>query len=249
MEIFLDSANLDEIHRWQGYSVLDGVTTNPSIMLKDGGYDMKARAKEICHLVHPCPVSVEVTTNDHADMLAQGTLFATWADNVVVKIPVINESGEPSLDVVRTLVKEGIKVNMTACLSFGQVVLGAKAGATYISIFGGRVADEGHDAASVIRNAAEWLRHWGYPSKIIVGSIRTAMDIQEAALAGAHIVTAPPRFLEKFIDHHYSRETVRGFNADAQKALAKMAEAMLAEKELVTAKSPRSPSGQSSVRQ
>lgn len=231
MQIFLDTADLNEIRRWQAYSILDGVTTNPSIMLKDGGYDMEARAKEICQLVHPCPVSVEVTTNDHAEMVAQGESFAAWADNVVVKIPVINESGEPSLDVVRTLVEKGIKVNMTACLSFGQVVLGAKAGATYISIFGGRVADEGHDAAGVIRNAVEWLSRWGYPSKIIVGSIRTTMDIQEAVMAGAHIITTPPKFLEKFIDHHYSRATVQGFNEDARKALAIMAEAA-ARKEL-----------------
>ena len=234
MQIFLDTADLNEIRRWQAYSILDGVTTNPSIMLKDGGYDMEVRAKEICQLVHPYPVSVEVTSNDHAEMLAQGRLFATWADNVVVKIPVINESGEPSLDVVRTLVNESIKVNMTACLSFGQVVLGTKAGATYISIFGGRVADEGHDAAGVIRNAVEWLRRWDYPSRIIVGSIRTTMDIQEAVLAGAHIITTPPKFLKKFIDHHYSRATVRGFNEDAQKALAIMAEAKLAEKELAS---------------
>lgn len=238
MQIFLDSADLNEIRRWQAYSVLDGVTTNPSIMLKDGGYDIEIRAKEICQLVRPCPVSVEVTTNDHAEMLAQARLFAPWADNIVVKIPVINESGEPSLDVVRTLVDEGIKVNMTACLSFGQVVLGAKAGATYISIFGGRVADEGHDAGEVIRNAVEWLRHWDYPSRIIVGSIRATIDIQEAALAGAHIVTTPPQFLEKFIDHHYSRATVRGFNADARKALAKMAGAKAAGKELAAAGGP-----------
>lgn len=225
MQIFLDTADLNEIRRWQAYSVLDGVTTNPSIMLKDGGYDMEVRAKEICELVHPCPVSVEVTTNDHAEMLAQGRLFSTWADNVVVKIPVINESGEPSLDVVSALVAEGIRVNMTACLSFGQVVLGAKAGATYISIFGGRVSDEGQNAAEVIRNAVDWLGRWDHPSRIIVGSIRTAMDIQEAVLAGAHIITSPPKFLEKLIDHHYSRETVRGFNTDARAALARMAEA------------------------
>ena len=225
MQIFLDTADLDEIRKWQAYSILDGVTTNPSIMLNDGGYDMEVRAKEICKLVHPCPVSVEVTTNDHAEMLSQGRLFATWADNVAVKIPVINESGEPSLDVVSALTADGIKVNMTACLSFGQVVLGAKAGATYISIFGGRVADEGQNPADVIRNSVDWLGRWNYPSKIIVGSIRTAMDIQEAVLAGAHIITSPPKFLKKFIDHHYSRETVRVFNADARKALAIMAEA------------------------
>jgi len=77
MQIFLDTADLDEIRKWQAYSILDGVTTNPSIMLNDGGYDMEVRAKEICKLVHPCPVSVEVTTNDHAEMLSQGRLFAT----------------------------------------------------------------------------------------------------------------------------------------------------------------------------
>ena len=224
MEIFLDSADLAEIRRWQAYGVLDGVTTNPSILLKDGGYDMKIRAMEVCQEVHPKPVSVEVTTNDHQEMLRQGRLFASWADNVVVKIPVINEQGEPSLDVVKTLADEGIRVNMTACLSFGQVVLGAKAGATYVSIFAGRVADEGNDASAVVRNSADWLRLWGYPSKIIVGSIRSAIDVQAAALAGAHVVTVPPQFLYRFIDHQYSRATVRGFNNDAAAALA-MAEA------------------------
>ena len=224
MEIFLDSADLAEIRRWQAYGVLDGVTTNPSILLKDGGYDMKVRAMDVCREVYPKPVSVEVTTNEHEEMLEQGRLFASWAENVVVKIPVINEQGEPSLDVVRTLAEEGIRVNMTACLSFGQVVMGAKAGATYVSIFAGRVADEGNDASAVVRNSADWLRHWDYPSKIIVGSIRSAIDVQAAALAGAHVVTVPPQFLDRFIDHQYSRATVRGFNNDAEAALA-MAEA------------------------
>jgi len=111
---------------------------------------------------------------------------------------------------------------MTACLSFGQVIMGAKAGATYISIFAGRVSDEGNDAPKLIREAVEWLKIWNYPSKIIVGSIRAVMNIQEAALAGAHIITVPPQFMEKLVDHKYSRETVRVFNEDAQRALAKM---------------------------
>jgi len=235
MEIFLDSADLAEIRRWQVYGVLDGVTTNPSILLKDGGYDIEARAKEVCQEVHPKPVSVEVTTNDHLEMLQQGRLFASWADNVVVKIPVVNEQGEPSLDVVKTLVDEGIKVNMTACLSFGQVVLGAKAGATYVSIFAGRVSDEGSDATTVVRNSVDWLHHWGYESKIIVGSIRATIDIQAAALAGSHVVTVPPQFLYKFIDHQYSRATVRQFNNDAEAALA------MAEAEAETAGQKRAP--------
>lgn len=224
MEIFIDSANPGEIRRWLEYGVVDGVTTNPSIMLKDGGYDMQERAKEIAALIYPRPVSVEVTTNHREQMIHEARGLAGWAPNIVVKIPVINEYGEPCLGVVRALVEEGIKINMTACLSFGQVVLGAKAGATYISIFAGRVADEGHDATKLIRESAEWLAGWEYPSKIIAGSIREVINIQDAALAGAHVITVPPQFMGKLVDHHYSRATVQQFNADAQKALAKIEE-------------------------
>jgi transaldolase len=224
MEIFIDSANPDEIRRWLEYGVVDGVTTNPSIMLKDEGYDMEERAKEIAALIYPRPVSVEVTTNHHEQMIDEAKGLASWASNIVVKIPVVNEYGEPCLGVVKCLEGEGIRVNMTACLSFGQVVLGAKAGATYISIFAGRVADEGHDAAKLIRESTEWLAGWEYHSKIIAGSIREAINIQDAALAGAHVLTVPPQFMSKMIDHHYSRATVQQFNQDAQKALAKMAE-------------------------
>lgn len=224
MEIFLDSAEVSEIKKWLDYGVLDGVTTNPSIMLKDGGYDIKARAKEIAELIHPRPLSVEVYTNDFEEMLDQAHTMAKWAPNVVVKIPVLNEYGAPCLGVVKALILEGIKVNMTACLSFGQVAMGAKAGATYCSIFAGRVSDEGHDAPMLIRQTVKWLKEWGYPTKVIVGSIREAINVQDAALAGAHVLTVPPQFLEKWVDHHYTRATVKGFNQDAQKALAKMEE-------------------------
>ncbi len=203
---------------------MDGVTTNPSIMLKDGGFDMERRAQEIAALIQPRPVSVEVTTNELDEMVQQARTFAAWAPNIVVKIPVINEYGEPCYGVVRCLEREGIKVNLTACLSFGQATLGAKAGASYVSIFAGRVADEGHDAGKLIGSVVAWLGRWGYPTWIIVGSIRGAIDIQEAALAGAHIITVPPHILERYIDHQYSRATVRGFNEDARKALAKMKE-------------------------
>ncbi len=225
MEIFLDSANLQEIRRWMDEGILDGITTNPTIMLNDGFYDLERGAKQIAELVHPRPVSVEVTTNDHAEMIAQATTFASWAPNIVVKIPAINEHGTPSLRVVRRLERdENIRVNVTACLSYAQATLAAKVGATYVSIFAGRVSDEGHDAAAVIQKTAEWLRLWGYRAKIIVGSIRGAIDIQNAMQAGAHILTVPPQILARFLDHKYSRDTVRGFNADARKAVEKMDE-------------------------
>jgi transaldolase len=224
MEIFLDTANLEEIERWLDRGVLDGVTTNPSIMLKAGAYDLQRRALEIAGLVEPRPVSVEVTSNDLDDMVRQARTYAEWAPNIVVKIPVINEFGQPCLGVVRRLEREGIRVNMTACLSYGQALLGAKAGATFVSIFAGRVSDEGGDSPGLIRSIREWLDLWGSTSKIIVGSIRSTIDVQSAAQAGTHVITVPPPILDKFIDHRYSRDTVHGFNEDAAKALSRMEE-------------------------
>lgn len=220
MHIFLDSADHEEIKNWLQQGVVDGVTTNPSIMLKDGVANIEEGARRLCALLGDRPVSVEVTTNDQSEMLQQGRTFAQWARNLVVKIPIVNEHGKSCLGVMNTLTREGVAVNATAIMSFNQAILAAKAGATYVSIFAGRIADEGNDSSTVIRNVRQWLDAWGYASKIIVGSIRTAMDIQAAALAGAHIVTIPPQFLPKMVDHKYSRDTVRQFNQDAEKALA-----------------------------
>jgi transaldolase len=221
VEIFADTADILEITKWLCRGVLDGVTTNPSIMLKDGVRDIEKAAREIAEVLEGRPVSVEVTANDPDEMVGQAQTYATWAPNIVVKIPIVNEDGAPCLEVIRTLAADGIKVNATAMLSFNQVMLAAKAGATYLSIFAGRVADEGHDAAALIAMAARWVHHWGF-GKILVGSIRGALDLQTAAAAGAHVITVPPAVLEKAIDHKYSRETVRGFNADARKALLEM---------------------------
>ncbi len=225
MEVFIDSANITEIEKWLNMGVLDGVTTNPSIMFKDGVYDAKAGAKEIAALVNPRSVSVEVTTNDLDEMLTQAQTFATWAPNIVVKIPQINQDGIPCYGVIRQLEKEGIKVNATVALSLGQVILAAKAGATYISIFAGRLADEGGDAPTLIATAVDWLERWNYKSKIIVGSIRSVGDVLAAAMAGAHVITIPPQFLGKMVDHKYSRDIVRQFTIDAQKALEMMEKA------------------------
>lgn len=222
MEIFIDSASITNIRKWLEMGVIDGITTNPSIMFKDGVYDTEAGAKEIAALVHPRPVSVEVTTNDLDEMLTQAQRFASWATNIVIKIPQITQEGVPCYGVIRQLEIEGIKVNATVALSLGQVILAAKAGATYISIFAGRVADEGGNAPEVIRMAVDWLERWKYKSKIIVGSIRSVGDILSAAIAGAHIITIPPQFLTKMVDHKYTRDTVRQFVNDAQKALEMM---------------------------
>jgi len=146
MEIFIDSASVTEIQKWLNMGVVDGVTTNPSIMYKDGVYDSEAGAKEIAALINPRPLSVEVTTNDLGEMLTQAQSFASWAPNIVIKIPQITQDGAPCYGVINQLESEGIRVNATVAMSLGQVILAAKSGATYISIFAGRVADEGGNA-------------------------------------------------------------------------------------------------------
>ena len=222
MEIFLDTASATEIGKWLKMGVIDGVTTNPSIMFKDGVFDSESGAKKIAALIDPFPLSVEVTTNDLDEMLHQARRFASWARNIVVKIPQTNQDGAPCYAIMKELESEGIKVNATVALSLGQVILSAKAGATYISIFAGRVTDEGGDAYQVINNCVDWLERWDFKSKVIVGSIRSVGDVLTAALAGAHIITIPPQFLDKMADHKYTRDTVRQFVEDAQKALKLM---------------------------
>jgi transaldolase len=225
MQLFIDSADYKQIESWLQQGIVDGVTTNPSIMFKDGVTDLEEGGRRIAGLLGERPLSVEVTSNDREAMLKQARTFATWARNIVVKVPIINEFGESCLGVIHQLTQEGISVNATAILSFNQVILAAKAGATYVSIFAGRVADEGNDPAVVIRNVRQWTDTWEYPARIIVGSIRTVMDVQNAALAGAHIVTIPPQFLPKMLDHRYSRETVHQFVQDAEKTMNLIREA------------------------
>ncbi|MBI3635054.1 MAG: transaldolase [Candidatus Rokubacteria bacterium] len=217
MKIFLDTAETGAIQRWLRCGIVDGVTTNPSIMRKEGVRDIEEGARAIAKLIGDRPLSVEVTTNDLGKMLDQARTFAAWAKNIVVKIPVINESGESCLEVINRLEREGIRVNTTAILSLGQFMLAAKAGATYLSIFAGRISDEGGDAPAIITAALQWLARANSRAEIIVGSLRQVLDLNLAAQTGAHILTIPPQLLGKWLDHRYSRETVRQFVEDAGK--------------------------------
>lgn len=223
MEIFIDSADINEIKKWLDNGIADGVTTNPTILLKCGVYDIEKGVKEIAKLINPRPLSIEVTTNNLDEMLNQARQFNHWAGNVVIKIPQINEDGVPCYGVMKQLESEAIKVNATATLSFGQVILAAKAGATYISIFAGRISDEGGNATEVIENSVDWLEHWHFKSKIVIGSVRSVGDVLNAALAGAHVITIPPEFIGKMADHKYTRATVAQFIRDAKDAADKMA--------------------------
>ena len=209
MKIFLDTSNIKEIEKW--LYLIDGVTTNPTIIKKDGG-----DIKEICQIVNHKPVSYEVVTNDLNEMLEQAKEYSKIASNIVVKIPQENQFGVPCYEVMSKLHWEGIKVNATVAMSFGQVIASAKVNASYISIFAGRIDDEGGYSDKVIQDSEAWIRLWNYRSQIIVGSIRSVGDVLRAARAGADIITIPPEYLSKMVDHKYTRETVRQFVADAK---------------------------------
>lgn len=222
MEIFADTASLKDIAQWLEYGVIDGVTTNPSIMLAAGTYKLRDGALEIARLLKDKPLSIEVVEDDAGPMLEQALEIASWAENIVVKIPVINTAGAPMLGVIHALTARGVRVNATACMSFGQAMLATKAGAAYVSLFAGRMSDEGVDSPAVIHSTADWIAAWGYTAKIIVGSIREAINVQDAALAGAHVVTVPPKFLAQLVDHKYSRFTVQQFLEDGRTATERM---------------------------
>ena len=211
MKIFLDTADLKQIRKYKDMGIIDGVTTNPTILFQTTNYTIQ----DLIKATTPMPLSLEVTTNNIREMVKQAKELS--GDNVVVKIPVENEFGEPCFGVIRELEGQNIKVNATAVMSFGQVMLAAKVGATFISIFAGRIADEGGNSNMVITESVRWLREWGYKSEIIVGSIRSVGDIINAALSGADIITIPPQYLEKLYDHKYTRETVKQFMVDANK--------------------------------
>jgi transaldolase len=218
MKIFLDTADLGEIERWLGEGIVDGVTTNPSIARRDGVRDIESFTRRLAARISPRPLSVEVRSADRAGMLAEGRALARLATNVAVKVPVITETGESCLGVVHRLAAEGVAVNVTAVLSFNQALLAAKAGARFVSVFAGRVADEGHDPAALLRSIRSWLDAWrgsGIRAELLAGSIRGVFDVQAAAASGAEIITIPPPLIAKMLDHRYTRETVRQFNADA----------------------------------
>ncbi len=221
MAIFLDTGNVDEIRRFMRMGVIRGVTTNPTILMK-GGFrggmkELKDRQIEIARLIDPLPLSVEVTTNDREEMLRQAREFAGWAKNINVKITIHGPEGElDNLEVVNQLErKENIRVNVTAMMSAQQGLLAALAGATYVSLFGGRINDMGYNCIEEIVKLREVLEAQELKAKIIIGSSREALNVVEWLEAGAHIVTVTPKLVEKMIVHPYSKETVRTFLEDA----------------------------------
>lgn len=207
MELFLDSSKKEEIQRWA--PVIDGITTNPSILLKDG-----SSIDDIIGLLPNIPISIEAT----GDFRACAREYARKGPNVVVKVPLLRPGGGDNLSLISELSGEGISINCTALFSLGQVILAAKAGSRYVSLFGGRVDDEGGDWGLILKDCIEFLRsRFGTDCRLIVGSIRTVGMISTCVRYSADIVTVPPDVLKKMLIHARSRETVEQFEEDSKK--------------------------------
>jgi transaldolase len=224
MAIFLDSSKLEDIKKYRAMGVIRGVTTNPTILLKEGVTGgmagVKARIIEVAKLMDPYPVSCEVTTNDRQGMIDQGKDIASWAKNINVKITIHGPKGElDNLSVIHELeTKHNIRVNVTAMMSAQQCFLAAMAGATYVSILSGRVNNMGYDSISEIQILRNLLDEHNLKAQIIAASTREIMNITQWLSAGAHIVTVAPQFIDGMIVHPYTKETVQMFLDDAAKA-------------------------------
>jgi transaldolase len=203
MKIFLDSSKVDEAKKWM--PVIDGATTNPSILLKDGTTDIY----EFCRLLHPKSVSIEACGDFETDARKYREI-----PNAVIKVPLLDPTGGDNLEVIKALSGEGIPINCTALMSLSQVILATKCGARYVSLFAGRVDDEGGDYFSMIADCVDFLNGEDTKTELIVGSIRTVGNVLDAVRAGAHIVTIPPAILEKMLLHRFSLETVKQFEED-----------------------------------
>jgi len=210
--LFLDTANIDEITEIAAWGVLDGVTTNPSLVGKEGK-DFKTIVQEICKIV-PGPVSAEVTSEKPDEMVAQGRDIAKWADNVIVKCP-LTPAG---LSATSRLAKEGIRVNVTLCFSVNQALLAARAGAYFVSPFVGRLDDINEDGCGLVENIAEMYEVQGFETMVLAASLRTPQHVMRSAMAGADIATMPYKVFKQLVTHPLTDAGLEKFMADWKKA-------------------------------
>ena len=211
MKIFLDTANVDEIKEAAQLGFLDGVTTNPSLIAK-AKRPFDDAIREICE-VCPGPVSAECVTETFKEMMPEARRLAKLAPNVVVKIPLTREG----LKAVKGCSSEGIKVNVTLCFSAIQAMFAAKAGASYISPFIGRIDDTGHDGMLLIRDICQIYRNFDYKTEVLAASIRHPIHVLDSAKAGAHVATIPFAVFEKLIRHPLTDKGVKIFLDDYRK--------------------------------
>ena len=211
MRIFLDTANIDHIRQAARLGVISGITTNPSLVSREKPTDYRATIEEICSII-PGPVSAEVVVEEAQAMIEQARQISTWAPNIVIKIPATAEG----LETTSVLAKENIKVNLTLCFSLNQALLGALAGATYVSPFVGRLDDIGHDGMELVKDMVDVFTHYQLPTQVIAASIRHPEHCVAAAKAGAHIATVPYAVLMQMMRHPLTDTGITRFLADWQ---------------------------------
>jgi len=209
MRIFLDTANIDQIRHAAKLGVVSGVTTNPSLVSKEGAADYEATIKEICSII-PGPISAEVLVEGVEAMINQAREISKWAPNVVIKIPATTEG----LEVTSALAKEGIDVNFTLCFSVNQALLGALAGAAYVSPFVGRLDDIGNDGMQLVKDLVDVFWQYELPTEVIAASIRHPQHCVAAAKAGAHIATLPYNVLMQMMQHPLTDIGISRFLSD-----------------------------------
>jgi len=212
MRIFLDTANIDQIRQAAKLGIISGVTTNPSLVSKEAAADYQAAIKEICSII-PGPVSAEVLVEGTQAMIEQARRISTWAPNIVIKIPATTAG----LEATSVLARDNIKVNFTLCFSLNQALLGALAGATYVSLFVGRLDDVGHDGMQVVKDIVDVFNHYHLTTEVIAASIRHPQHCVTAAKAGAHIATIPYNVLMQMLHHPLTDIGVARFLSDWQR--------------------------------
>ena len=212
MDIYIDTANLDEIKRAASLGVLDGVTTNPSLVAKEG-VDFRTRLEEICRVVKG-PVSAEVVAIEHDAMIAEAEPLIEVAPNIVIKLPCIEEG----LRACKTLADRSVKVNMTLCFQPLQALLAAKAGAFLISPFVGRIDDVGGDGMEVVQQIRQIYDNYSYQTKILTASIRHPQHMVQAAMMGSDVATAPLKVIQQMMKHPLTDVGLKRFLDDWEKS-------------------------------
>jgi transaldolase len=207
--LFLDTANLDEIRKINSWGVLDGVTTNPTLIAKETGKPFEAIIQEICCIVDG-PISAEVISLDAPGMISEGTKLAKIHDNVTIKLPMTAEG----IKACKHFSSHGVKTNLTLCFSSNQALLAAKAGATFVSPFVGRLDDINLDGLDLIREIVAIFDNYGLGTKVLAASMRQPRHVTESAIAGAHAATIPTKVFESLIRHPLTDKGIETFLAD-----------------------------------
>ena len=213
MKFFIDSANLNQIRKYNELGLVDGVTTNPTLLAKEEGHNPHDVMAEIVRTVTG-PVSLEVVSPDFQGMMIEGRMLSKIGKNVVVKVPMTADG----MKVVKQLTSEGIKTNVTLVFSSNQALIAAKAGATYVSPFIGRLDDIGEIGMDVVKDTLQIYRNYGIQTFVLVASVRHPLHVMEAAKLGAHVVTLPPDILRKMITHPLTDLGLAKFAEDWKKA-------------------------------